>query len=262
MTLASLGRQGQQGHRVLLPHGGSLCYPHDHWGSLKPLHSQCSLALALPKASWCPRCLLTSPRPLPALTCSHLLLQGLERQQLKPWLGIRTWWPALQSWQNSDHHRRDNKSVWQPCIGLSRKTCSLCECQVGGDEGYRVLNIGRNQWEHLQTLPLPEPAEQNFSLKHWNHLLPCCRFVVSRAEKKFNYWSMHKGEFVPPSRAHWDAPPGLVLAELPWAGSAGLWGTFMPGGRGQADPRPPSPSSGNMTCRELEHQQAPGLGLP
>lgn len=79
--------------------------PHDGQGRSKPLQSQCCLSPAFPKASWYLRCLHMSPRLLSISTCSHLLLQGLERQPLQLWLGIRTQWLAFPSQQNSDHHR-------------------------------------------------------------------------------------------------------------------------------------------------------------
>jgi len=39
------------------------------------------------------------------------------------------------------------------------KTCYLCECWVGGREGYGVLSVGGDQWKCSHTLPLPGPAE-------------------------------------------------------------------------------------------------------
>lgn len=129
----------------------------EDWSPCGPI----ALSLAIPsKTFWHPGCLFTSLRPLPALTCSHLLQQGLE-MQLKSWLDITTWRPALQSHQNSDHHRRKNSSVWEPCTSLSRKTCCLW---VPGWRGWKLQGV--KYWEEPMWALPARISVTNFSLWH------------------------------------------------------------------------------------------------
>lgn len=83
---------------------------------------------------------------------------------------------------------RPSQEGQQVCVTAMHGTQQkdLLSLRVPGWRGWRLQGI--KYWEEpmgaFANTSSARASGANFSLNRWNHLLPCCRFVVSRAETK------------------------------------------------------------------------------
>lgn len=142
---------------VPLPSGESLCFPLDSWVGEDQSHCSpsavfpCSL-LKISQVSSCkPQTFAHFHLPPPAAA-------GMGETEFAAMAGHQdpvTCFPVSAKLRPL---LRENSSVWQLCTSLSRPSVFV-SARLEGRKA-----TGKNQWEHLQVLPLPKPEKQTKNL--------------------------------------------------------------------------------------------------